>query len=70
MAAILRWFHRDGVRHRAYMRYSEVTARRELVVAGLDWEAAKPATRETLEAYTEDELVRIAATLHAITMSN
>ena len=63
MAAILRWFDKDGVRHRAYMRYSEATARRELVVAGRDWQGAKPATRDTVEAYTEDELVRIATSL-------
>ena len=70
MAAILRWFHKDGVRHRAFIRYSETHAHRELVVASSGWQAAKPATRDTLEAYTEDELVRIAATMKTSTLAN
>ena len=62
MAAILRWFHADGVRHRAYIRRSDA-ATAELVVAARDWQASKLASRHSLDEYTDDELIRIAHTL-------
>ena len=65
MAAILRWFHADGVRHRAYMRYDESAGRRELVVATAQWQASGDATRDTLEQYTDEELISVARQLRA-----
>ncbi|HUF50905.1 MAG TPA: hypothetical protein VMN60_08740 [Longimicrobiales bacterium] len=57
----MRWFHADGVRHRAYFRSSD--SDRELVVAAPDWEAVKTPTRANLEEYSDDELVLIARRL-------
>jgi hypothetical protein len=62
MAAILRWFQADGVRHRAYIRRGDA-ATPELVVAAHDWQASKVTTRRDLDEYTDDELIRIARTL-------
>ena len=62
MAAILRWFQADGVRHRAYIRRGDA-ATPELVIAARDWQASKVTTRPTLDEYSDDELIRIVQTL-------
>jgi hypothetical protein len=61
MSLILRWFHDDGERCRAYFRYLDGAGGRELVIAGRDWEHAAPQPHaERLEDYSEETLVDLA----------
>jgi hypothetical protein len=46
MTAILRWFQYDGHRHRAWYRHSD-DGRRELVVAGPDFQYSVPDEQAT-----------------------
>jgi hypothetical protein len=61
MSLILRWFHDNGERHRVYFRHSDASDRRELVIAGRDWQRALPEPRaQRLEDLSEDTLVDLA----------
>jgi hypothetical protein len=62
MATILRWFHAEGVRHRAYIRRDDA-ATPELVIAGRDWQVSKVTTHPTLDEYSDDELIHLVQTL-------
>jgi hypothetical protein len=61
MSLILRWFHDNGERHRAFFRQTATSSGRELVIAGRDWEYAEPEPRVgRLEDLSEDALVGMA----------
>jgi hypothetical protein len=61
MSLILRWFHDNGERHRAFFRQTERAGGRELVIAGRGWEHTIPdADAGRLEDLSDDTLVRLA----------
>jgi hypothetical protein len=69
MSLILRWFEDDGERHRAFFRQHEASGRRELVIAGRDWQHATPEVGVSrLEDLSEDALVELARTLRSQNM--
>jgi hypothetical protein len=66
MSLILRWFEDNGERHRAFFRQHEASGRRELVIAGRDWQHATPEIGASrLEDLSEDALVELARTLRS-----
>jgi hypothetical protein len=63
MSAILRWFEYDGRRYRAWFRQSD-DGRRELVLAGPDWQAPVPgAAPASLDELSDDRLNDLVSNL-------